>query len=33
MGGVALAGAATAVYFGTRPTEQVSVGAVGVRTR
>lgn len=33
IGGVALAGAGAAVYFGTRPTEQVSVGAVGVRTR
>lgn len=33
IGGVALAGAGAAVYFGTRPTEQVSVGAIGVRTR
>lgn len=33
IGGAALAGAGTAVYFGTRPTEQVSVGPVGVRAR
>jgi hypothetical protein len=33
IGGVALAGASTAVYFGTRPTEDVSVGQIGVRTR
>ncbi len=33
IGGVALAGAGAAVYFGTRPPEDVSVGAVGVRTR
>jgi hypothetical protein len=33
IGGVALAGAGTAVYFGTRPSEQVSVGQVGVRTK
>jgi hypothetical protein len=33
IGGAALAGAGTAVYFGTRPTEQVSVGPIGVRTR
>jgi hypothetical protein len=33
IGGIALAGAGTAVYFGTKPTEQVSVGPIGVRTR
>ena len=33
IGGVALAGAGAAVYFGTRPPADVSVGAVGVRTR
>jgi hypothetical protein len=33
IGGVALAGAGTAVYFGTRPTEQVSVGQVGVKAK
>lgn len=33
IGGAALAGAGTAVYFGTRPSEQVSVGAVGVRSK
>lgn len=33
IGGVALAGAGTAVYFGTRPSEQVSVGQVGVRSK
>lgn len=33
IGGVALASAGTAVYFGTRPPEDVSVGQVGVRTR
>jgi hypothetical protein len=33
IGGVALAGAGTAIFFGTRPTEEVSVGAMGVRTR
>jgi hypothetical protein len=31
IGGVALAGAGAAVFFGTRPTPDVSVGAVGVR--
>lgn len=31
IGGVALAGAAAAVYFGTRPPADVSVGQVGVR--
>jgi len=30
IGGAALAGAGTAIYFGTRPSEQVSVGQVGV---
>jgi hypothetical protein len=33
IGGVALAGAGAAVYFGTRPSDDVSVGQVGVRTR
>jgi hypothetical protein len=33
IGGVALAGAGAAVYFGTRPTDDVSVGQVGVRAR
>lgn len=33
IGGVALAGAGAAVYFGTRPPDDVSVGQVGVRTR
>ncbi len=33
LGGVALAGAGTAVYFGTRPADEVSVGQIGVRTR
>ncbi len=33
IGGVALAGAGTAVYFGTRPSEQVAVGAPSVRAR
>lgn len=33
IGGIALASAGTAVYFGTRPPEDVSVGQVGVRTR
>jgi hypothetical protein len=33
IGGVALAGAGAAVYFGTRPSQDVSVGQVGVRTR
>lgn len=33
IGGVALAGAGAAVYFGTRPAEDVSVGQIGVRTR
>jgi len=31
IGGIALAGAGTAVFFGTRPTPNVSVGQVGVR--
>ena len=33
VGGIALAGAGTAVYFGTRPSDQVTVGQVGVRAR
>lgn len=33
IGGVALAGAGAAVYFGTRPSEEVSVGPVNVGTR
>lgn len=33
IGSVALAGAGAAVYFGTRPPDDVSVGQVGVRTR
>ncbi|MDB4943585.1 MAG: hypothetical protein JWP97_3119 [Labilithrix sp.] len=33
VGGLALAGAGTAVYFGTRPSDQVTVGQVGVRAR
>lgn len=33
IGGVALAGAGTAVYFGTRPSEQVAVGAPSVRAK
>lgn len=33
IGGVALAGAGAAVYFGTRPQDDVSVGQIGVRTR
>jgi tetratricopeptide (TPR) repeat protein len=33
IGSIALAGAGAAVYFGTRPPDDVSVGAVGVRTR
>ena len=33
IGGVALAGAGAAVYFGTRPSDDASVGQVGVRTR
>ena len=33
IGGVALAGAGTAVYFGTRPSEQVAVGAPTVRAK
>ncbi|MBX3188364.1 MAG: hypothetical protein KF819_15205 [Labilithrix sp.] len=33
IGGLALAGAGTAVYFGTRPPADVSVGQVGVRAR
>lgn len=33
IGGIALAGAGAAVYFGTRPSEEVSVGQIGVRTR
>lgn len=32
LGGVALAGAGTAVFFGTRPSENVSVGPIGIRT-
>ncbi len=31
VGGLALAGAGTAVYFGMRPSDQVAVGQVGVR--
>jgi hypothetical protein len=33
IGGIALAGAGAAVYFGTRPSENVSVGAVGVNPK
>ena len=33
IGGVAIASAGTAVYFGTRPTAQVAVGQVGVRAK
>lgn len=33
IGGVALASVSTAVYFGTRPPDQVSVGSVDVRPR
>jgi len=33
IGGVALASAGTAVYFGTRPTAQVAVGQVGVMAK
>jgi hypothetical protein len=33
IGGAALAGAGTAVYFGTRPSEQVAVGAPSVRAK
>lgn len=33
IGGAALAGAGTAVYFGTRPPDQVSVGAPAVRAK
>jgi hypothetical protein len=33
IGGVAIAGAGAAIYFGTRPPEDVSVGQVGVRTK
>ena len=33
IGGVALAGAGTAVYFGTRPSDQVAVGAPAVRAK
>lgn len=33
VGALALGGAGTAVYFGTRPSDEVSVGQVGVRTR
>jgi hypothetical protein len=33
IGGAALAGAGTAVYFGTRPLDQVSVGAPAVRAK
>lgn len=31
VGGIALVGASAAVYFGTRPSENVSIGQVGVR--
>lgn len=33
IGGIALAGVGTAVFFGTRPVENVSVGPVGVRAQ
>ena len=33
IGGIAVAGAGAAVYFGTRPPENVSVGQVGVRSQ
>jgi hypothetical protein len=33
IGGVAIASAGTAVYFGTRPTAQVAVGQVGVKAK
>lgn len=33
IGGIALAGAGTAVYYGTRPPDQVSVGQVNVQPR
>jgi hypothetical protein len=33
VGGLALAATGTAVYFGTRPSDQVSVGQVGVRAK
>lgn len=33
IGGVALAGAGAAVYFGTRPSDDVTVGQVGVRAK
>jgi len=33
IGALALGGAGTAVYFGTRPSDEVTVGQVGVRTR
>ncbi len=33
IGGLAVAGAGTAIFFGTRPVENVSVGAVGVRAQ
>ena len=33
IGGIALAGAGAAVFFGTRPVENVSVGPVGVRAQ
>jgi hypothetical protein len=33
IGSVVLAGAGAAVYFGTRPPDEVSVGEIGVRTR
>lgn len=33
IGGIALAGAGAAVYFGTRPSENVSVGPVGVNSK
>jgi hypothetical protein len=33
IGGVALAGAGAAIYFGTRPSDSVAVGQVGVQSR
>jgi hypothetical protein len=33
IGGIAIASAGTAVYFGTRPTAQVAVGQVGVKAK
>ncbi len=33
IGGLAVAGAGTAIYFGTKPSENVSVGQVGVRAQ